>query len=28
MHADTKDYNARQAPADRRVCELLARGID
>ncbi len=28
MHADTKTYNAAQAPDDRKVCDLLAREID
>ena len=28
MHADTKQYNAAQAPADRAICELLAKEID
>lgn len=28
MHADVSRYNAAQAPADREVCELLARLID
>jgi hypothetical protein len=28
MHADTKAYNAAQAPMDRKVCDLLAREID
>lgn len=27
-HADTNAYNARQSPADRAICELLAREID
>lgn len=28
MHADTKKYNAAQAPGDRKVCNLLAAEID
>jgi hypothetical protein len=28
MHPDTKEYNEAQAPADREICELLARQID
>ena len=28
MHADTKAYNAAQAPGDRAICKLLAEGID
>jgi hypothetical protein len=26
MHADTQRYNETQAPNDREICELLARG--
>jgi hypothetical protein len=28
MHPDTKAFNESQAPADREICELLAREID
>ena len=28
MHADTKAYNAAQAPGDRAICKLLAEEID
>ena len=28
MHADTRKYNAAQAPADRKICKLLAETID
>lgn len=28
MHADTKAYNAAQAPSDRAICKLLAQEID
>ncbi|MBA2670133.1 MAG: DUF1801 domain-containing protein [Gemmatimonadetes bacterium] len=28
MHPDTTKYNKAQAPADRKICELLARVID
>jgi hypothetical protein len=28
MHADTKAYNAAQAPGDRAICRLLAEEID
>ena len=28
MHADTRKYNAAQAPADRAICRLLAKEID
>jgi hypothetical protein len=28
MHADTKRYNAAQAPKDRAICQLLAKEID
>ena len=28
MHADTRKYNAAQAPADRKICKLLAEQID
>ena len=28
MHADTRKYNAAQAPADREICERLAQEID
>jgi len=28
MHADTRTYNAAQAPADRTICRLLAKQID
>jgi hypothetical protein len=28
MHADTKSYHAALAPADRRICALLAREIE
>ena len=28
MHADTRKYNASQAPADRAICQLLAEQID
>ncbi|HEY7740481.1 MAG TPA: DUF1801 domain-containing protein [Steroidobacteraceae bacterium] len=28
MHADTRTYNAAQAPKDRAICQLLAREID
>ena len=28
MHADTKKYNDAQAPADRAICQLLAKQID
>ena len=28
MHADTKAYNAAQAPRDRAICKLLAEEID
>ena len=28
MHADTGKYNAAQAPADRKICKLLAEQID
>jgi len=28
MHADTKKYNAAQAPADRAICRTLAEHID
>ena len=28
MHPDTKRYNASQAPADKKICALLAREID
>jgi hypothetical protein len=28
MHADTHEYNGRQAPEDRRICELLATEIE
>ncbi len=28
MHPDTKDYNAKQTPEDREICDLLAREID
>lgn len=28
MHADTRKYNTAQAPADRRICALLAKEID
>jgi hypothetical protein len=28
MHAETKQYNKAQAPADRKICQLLAEEID
>ncbi len=28
IHADTKAYNKKQSPADRAICDLLAREID
>jgi len=28
MHADTKTYNRGQAPADRAICDALAKAID
>ncbi|HXV85912.1 MAG TPA: DUF1801 domain-containing protein, partial [Gemmatimonadales bacterium] len=28
MHADTRKYNAAQAPANRAICQLLAEQID
>ena len=28
MHSDTAKYNKRLAPADRKICDLLAREID
>lgn len=28
MHADTRKYNAAQAPSERKVCALLAKEID